>query len=114
MSEDDRMAESIVTFLRARYDEDTTRQQSPFEQWHNLDCEAVPDSLHPDVETGSCTCGVPAWVISDTAAKQEVVRVHDEDEACSVCLDDVNGCPTFRALALPYAAHPDYWAEWRS
>jgi hypothetical protein len=113
MSEDDRMA-SIVTFLRARYDEDAARQRSPFEQWHHRDCEALPDLLSPDAETGACTCGVPEHVLADIAAKREVVRWHNEDEACSVCLDDVNGCPLYRALALPYAKHPEYDGEWRS
>ena len=105
------MSNNPADFLYARYAEEIARQQSPSEQWHHRSCESLPDVLHPERETGACRCGVPARAIADIRAKLEVVRWHDEDEACSVCLDDVNGCPFFHALALPYAGHTDHREE---
>jgi hypothetical protein len=55
----------------------------------------------------------PDRVMGEVQAKRAIIRWHTEDECCSVCLDDVQGCPLFRTLALPYADHPDYQDAWR-
>ncbi|WP_275558459.1 DUF6221 family protein [Streptomyces sp. 5-6(2022)] len=55
----------------------------------------------------------PARVLREIDAKRETVHWHLHEECCSVCLDDVEGCPLFRALATPYADHPDYREGWR-
>lgn len=53
----------------------------------------------------------PARVLAECEAKRRIVGYHsvpdphDHGEGCP-------GCDTMRALALPYADHPDYRAEW--
>jgi hypothetical protein len=63
----------IADFLRARLNEETARQQDIWEQWHHKDCEAVPQVLYPDRETGPCDCGVPARVLADIEAKLALI-----------------------------------------
>jgi hypothetical protein len=63
----------MVDFLRAKLEQDKARQQDIWEQWHHKDCEAVPQVLYPDRETGTCDCGVPARVIADIDAKLALV-----------------------------------------
>jgi hypothetical protein len=55
----------------------------------------------------------PARVLRQVEGLRIVMREHLEEECCAVCLDDVEGCPTLRALAAPYANHKDYRDEWR-
>lgn len=54
----------------------------------------------------------PARVLREVEAKRIIMREHDE-EPCSVCLDDPEGCPTYRALALPYFGSAGYNESWR-
>jgi hypothetical protein len=86
----------------------------------------------------------PARVLAEVDAKRRILLLHnipavvspkmaalglregeapEDDRRCAGCgLDntddpitpDVNECPILRALALPYAGHPDYRAEWRT
>ena len=75
-----------------------------------------------------------SWrVLAECEAKRRIVELHSIREAspsCSQCggytatTDGQRGivhhgyaipwpCPTLRALALPYADHPDYREDWR-
>ncbi|MFE2710603.1 hypothetical protein ACFXKI_01080 [Streptomyces mirabilis] len=63
----------IADFLRAMLGQDKARQLDIWEQWHHKDCEAVPQVLYPDRETGSCDCGVPARAIADCDAKLALI-----------------------------------------
>jgi hypothetical protein len=80
----------------------------------------------------------PAHVLAECEAKRQIVEMHDPQEGredmpavCSTCggfvrrPDYLRGstdsgyvipwpCPTLRALALPYADHPDYQEAWRA
>ena len=49
----------------------------------------------------------PARVLREVEAKRQILQLHDE-ECCAVCLDDVQGCPTYRALASIWCGHEDY------
>lgn len=60
-----------------------------------------------------------ARVLAECEAKRRIVEEHsgitatDIDwSACSVCRD-TSPCVTLRALALPYADHPDYREGWK-
>lgn len=85
----------------------------------------------------------PARVLAEVDAKRRILGMHnipavvspkmaalglregeapEDDRRCAGCgLDqmddpitpDVSECPILRALALPYASHPDYRDEWR-
>lgn len=85
----------------------------------------------------------PARVLAEVDAKRQIIGMHnipavvspkmaalglregespEDDRRCAGCgLDqmddpitpDVSECPILRALALPYADHPDYRDEWR-
>ena len=67
-----------------------------------------------------------ARVLAECAAKRRIVELHEPNgETCSVCaLQDGSKygdgwgaedwpCTTLRALALPYADHPEFREEWR-
>lgn len=68
----------------------------------------------------------PARVLAECEAKRRIAIGHAPwhvcpnlagDQGCTdyVCDEDDSGgkpCPTIRALAAPYAAHPDYSPEW--
>lgn len=70
----------------------------------------------------------PARVLAEVGAKRRIVKRHrpwreDEDDVtvsggrlqagqCYECEGQWVPCPTLRLLALPYAAHPGYLAEW--
>lgn len=98
------MADStdLVTFLRARLDED--EDNSP--QWHSRDCYLVKrgEDMFGDVEP--CDCPGPARVLRDVEAKRRVILL-------AQMLVDHPLTPAFlRMLASVYAEHPDYQAGW--
>lgn len=126
------MRPSIVTFLTTVLDAEAARQRDPFNQWHTRDCDAVPDVLYPDRETGACDCGVPEQVLADIEAKQELLKLHsavilrggagaryfDTTAVCSSCeppqlAEHAFPCKTLRRLAQPYAGRPGYEESWR-
>jgi hypothetical protein len=73
----------------------------------------------------------PARVLAECEAKRQIVAMHPitdrivgygprtHDFGCEVCHDwdgvtsGLGFCDTLRALALPYADHPDYDESWR-
>jgi len=60
----------------------------------------------------------PARVLAECAAKRAIVALHaviPRPDDASYCEEDEAPfpCPTLRALALPYAEHPDYDEAWR-
>lgn len=64
----------------------------------------------------------PARVLAKIAADRQIIDVHACDRgACRTCWSATPRssrredfpCPTLRAMALPYAGHPDYRPEWR-
>ena len=58
---------------------------------------------------------------SECEAKRRIAALHSEaDGRCETCYiyatgvsDNVDYCPTIRALAAVYSDHPDYDPEWR-
>ena len=63
----------------------------------------------------------PALVMADCAAKRRIIDRHRADlphphpgDPCDAhnANYETIGCETLRALALPYADHPDYRQEW--
>jgi hypothetical protein len=63
----------------------------------------------------------PARVLAECEAKRRIVELHSDhlhrQGDCETCDGGgrylVGDCPTIRALALPYADHPDYQEGWR-
>lgn len=122
------MRPSIVTFIETQLDADAVHQHNPFTQWHDKDCEAVPQVLDPERETGACDCGVPEQVLGDIEARRGLLLEHQDvnDGSCGTCVDGAWGypthggsspqshpCRTLRRLAQPYARRPGYLEEWR-
>jgi hypothetical protein len=108
----------IADFLRARLAEETARQQDIWEQWHHKDCEAVPQVLYPDRETGTCDCGVPARVLADIEAKLALVDHMVGMLAAAEGDTEVDHYGALGAaeqtlclLAQPFAGHPDHKGE---
>jgi hypothetical protein len=58
----------------------------------------------------------PARVLAECDAKRRIVERHRQSfDICAgdCAMQEVSPCPTIRALALPYADHPDYCKEWK-
>lgn len=81
----------------------------------------IPDTV--DIDAGR--------LLDECEAKRRIVALHrnryglGDCESCADGWEDLTTgeaghnpllypCPTLRALALPYADHPDYREEWRS
>ncbi|MET7475076.1 DUF6221 family protein [Streptomyces sp. NPDC005648] len=122
------MRPSIVTFLETVLSAEAVRQRNPSTQWHDKDCEAVPHVLYPGLETGTCTCGVPAQVLAEIEARQALLDEHQDtnDGDCGTCVGGDWGypthgtsspqshpCRTLRLLAQPYADRPGYEESWK-
>lgn len=130
---------NLVTFLRARLDEDEarTRADDTRSQWHTATCGYDINEF-----VYECSCGVPAQVLRDVEAKRRIVDEHQPrltgfvrtlpgesledtqrrfrertEQVCPTCLSSRGRapapCPTLRLLALPYDSHPDYREEWK-
>lgn len=58
----------------------------------------------------------PTRLLYECTAKRMIVAVHSFSPATHRCAHDRTRypCLTLRAVALPYADHPDFRAEWRS
>lgn len=82
-----------------------------------------------DVRDGPVVAHITQWdparVLTEVQAKRRIIDVHEsgpssENEWPAAChhgrLQELGvmrwPCPTLRLLALPYASHPDYRAEW--
>jgi hypothetical protein len=117
----------LVEFLRARLDED--EQAARAAAGLTVDAQGYEEVLTHLQRWGS------ARVLAEVEAKRRIVDLHlpttseyhlgktDEDgygtvnPVCPTCgTPDEYAvqapCPTLRLLALPYAGHPDYRAEW--
>lgn len=58
----------------------------------------------------------PTRALYECTAKRMIVAIHSVSPATQRCAHDKTRypCLTLRALALPYADHPDFRVEWRS
>jgi hypothetical protein len=63
----------------------------------------------------------PARILAECAAKRRIVDMHGDSEPgryvddppeCTRC-DEPYPCEDLRAIALPFADHPDYREEWK-
>jgi hypothetical protein len=113
------VSNDLVQFLRARFDEEAARQQDIWEQWHHKDCEAVPQVLYPDRETGTCDCGVPTRVLADIEAKRRIVDLAAGMLAAAKGdseVDHYGGLSaaeeTLLLLAHPFRDHSDFNPAW--
>ncbi len=65
----------------------------------------------------------PQYVLDDLASKRAILDVHHDDGHgdCAGCgldpiglaMHGIDECPTLLALAVSFAAHPDYREEWK-
>ncbi|MER7126764.1 DUF6221 family protein [Micrococcus luteus] len=122
----------LITFLRARLDEDEQVARRIKATRHGALIAAPGDGLLPSAFE---ICG--DRLLADAEAKRRIVDMHANDGGdCSTCgrssreenpgaylRDEAEmmevwrpapwPCDTLRLLALPYASHPDYRQEWR-
>ena len=108
---------TLTEFLLARIAEDEAGELSG-------DCDCIIDLgdgpfIIGDVHGWAC----PIRVLAECEAKRRIVSYHQTSfnlageawcDPCHTSRDWSDGkwCPTLRALALPYADHPDYLPEW--
>lgn len=96
---------TLTDFLLARIAED---ERAFVDQDENLGMHMITVAAHD------------RW-LRECKAKRRIVGMHENDGgSCGTCTDsDYLGlvddwpCDTLKALALPYADHPDYREEWR-
>jgi hypothetical protein len=131
--------EQIAAFLRARYTEAKTREESrrsvsgnlPFEWTHVYEYVEIDGRFRVPVDAFYEKHGQPSAdpvVLADLDAKLAVIDEHQDvnDGDCSTCVDgrwgypthggsspQTHPCRTLRHLAVPFAAHPDYDERWR-
>lgn len=66
----------------------------------------------------------PARELREVEAKRRIMEIHNAKDSWGMCLGcprdrngnmvvEVDECPELRALALPYADHPEYKESWR-
>jgi hypothetical protein len=105
------MTLSIVDFLNDRMEEDRILAQAAIDDLNG------PDDCYFDTSNRHIVDHYlrhePERVLREVESKLALIHEHDEVECCSVCLDDVDGCPTFRTLAYVYAGQPDYQEHWK-
>lgn len=122
---------TLVEFLTARLDE----EREVAEREYAYPSGTPRDWSHTAGDADSMLVSMfsPARVLAEVAAKRAIVDLHTPKDrtgmyCCPVCvswelwvsqepgealpLDDAP-CATLRALALPYASHPDYRSEWK-
>jgi len=111
--------------------------ETPTGDWHALEHEyegiavyhwreRTPASPNPCVETTAVTSHITAWspyrVLAECEAKRQVLTFADEVRAVASLAENGaagasvvvrGGTPILKALALPYANHPDYRPEWK-
>ncbi|MFE8961733.1 DUF6221 family protein [Streptomyces iakyrus] len=134
----------LVHFLRARLDEDEAlAREAPPGPWHIGNAVDPTQPCHVHTFPGARLVGDGLnWLVAEHIARQHPARILAEVEVkrglldehhnvndgdCAVCVDGQWGypthggsspqhypCRTLRLLALPYADHPDYRAEWRA
>lgn len=109
---------TIVEFLTARYAEEEQAARAADEYSRRVSGPDRPDAgmqLNMDL---------PALIVDErrvlreVAAKRLVIEMHPavdgRCEGCGIELENPTGCLTLRALALPYAEHPDFDPAWRT
>lgn len=110
----------LAQFLLARI----TENEADARWVHVEDCEALPP---PCGYNGPfpCDCGVPARLLAECEAKRRIVGLWNlqlsipEPEYGLAGGEPLGGqgaevyYDALKALAVPYAGHPDYRPEWR-
>jgi len=119
---------TLIEFLTARLDEDelvarscATERWTVKDGWHDgLDMEVLsstyPACIEPEEATHTARHD-PARVLAEVEAKRRIVDAaqrnpHAPWDAYAIGRDDL-GRRALRALALPYADHPDFDEGWR-
>lgn len=111
---------TLTEFLLARIadDEAVARKYRPHEYLTTRDGSELSGADQGGNDAIAITSG---RVLAECDAKRQIVALHDADADGRFCLSCGDGdyygvgypCPTARALALPYADHPDYRDEWK-
>ncbi|PZR55239.1 hypothetical protein DNL40_02390 [Xylanimonas oleitrophica] len=102
---------TLPEFLLARIAED----EAGADDVHRVGCGASPDEQG---YTYPCDCGQPARLLAECEAKRRIVGVNaapdwpQGDDRYTLGWQD-SAHAVLRALALPYASHPDYDEAWR-
>jgi hypothetical protein len=120
------MSDDLISFLRARLNEDERVARAAKPGPWRADGGSVY-ATHPTDEVVDYTESAghiarhdPARVLHEVEAKRRIIEEHRQEmlgwcETCDVPGDAKGseiGCPTVRFLALPYADHPDYRQDW--
>jgi len=123
---------TIVEFLTARLDEREywcTPRAGERSHWigpHDSECDALVRDGYGDRGELPCSCGEPARVLADIAAKRAILELLDEllivspsghgndqiqiNAALELAAERAK---VMRLLASVYADHPDYREEWK-
>lgn len=134
--EDDSQRMTLVEFLLARIaEDDETARRAPVAPWtvdpdgccvRHSGHDAARDVAEMSDAAEHIARWDPARVLAECEAKRRIIELADEatgldmqvDSEFRVAIRDETAQPyvgdsILRALALPYAVHPDYREEWR-
>jgi hypothetical protein len=116
------MTADLVAFLRARLDEDQRTAEGLNMATRMLGAEPDFYGAGGPAAAAYWRHFDPARVLAEVDAKRRILEQHHRSgQTCPRCsLGTEDGqvvferdpCGTLRLLALPYAGHPDYRAEW--
>ena len=108
----------LVTFLRARLDEDEAAAKAA----RDAKCLPWQDdewSDQPEEWIGHYDRHGPERALREVAAGRAILRWHPSEQMrhidasrCPQC-EFTWPCPTVRCLAAVYSGHPDYQQEWK-
>lgn len=112
------MSAELITFLRARLDDDEAVLRScagGVPRWRAEDIAIFGPDLSPEVRAHIARHD-PARVLKEIEAKREVVRLYERAYDYAPTFTSGFAAAMEDALlmfALAYADHPDYREEWR-
>jgi hypothetical protein len=98
---------NIEAFIRERLEEDRRQAQAALDDEFQ---RIFFDTGNIDLAECHEKHG-PHRVLRDVETDLALLHEHDE-EGCPVCLDDPQGCPTYRALAYRHSSHPEWQWHW--
>ena len=109
------MTDELVTFLRARLNEDARAAEEAGDSWYEYRPDQRIDSISK-ADNRHITTHNPFRVLTDVDAKKRIIEqanLYLCDSGPGRGYRTKHGHAVLCLLAMPYRHHPDYRDEWR-